>query len=172
MKKNYSTINIASLLLCMLATFSLLFVSCSDDDEGIRMPDDNEVLTEHIYLEIKDSYVRVIRYDMWGQKGTFTDVEVTLEYIIEENNCCELVFKDINEKPRATTYFLGFYLSEDDMKKLQGNEGKNIIINGTYKYICSEWLLDSPYQGNKQFSVCYAVDYFELKLTDIKLMEE
>ena len=63
MKKNYSTISIASLLLCMLATFSLSFASCSDNDEA------------------SDESFKVTRL-----KGTLSFDEESQQYIIVPKN--------------------------------------------------------------------------------------
>ena len=64
MKKNYSTLNIASILLGMLAVFSLSFVSCSDDDN-----------------EATDKPFEVIRL-----KGTLSFDEESQKYIIVPKN--------------------------------------------------------------------------------------
>ena len=77
MKKNYSTISFASLLFCMLAVFSLSFVSCSDDDEVKYMEED-------VILEDNDVYRKYISAVWYNniEKRTMevTDVKSRLEY--------------------------------------------------------------------------------------------
>ena len=62
MKKNYSTISFASLLLCMLAVFSLTFASCSDDDEN------NEAESDFNFFTLDESAWRYYTpTNAWGQ---------------------------------------------------------------------------------------------------------
>lgn len=157
-------------MVCMLTLTALTFNACKEEEDGIRIPDEDEILTKHIPLEVEDYYIKIIRFDMWGQNGEFQNIEVIPMMLNDEygNSYLSLDFENIDEKPHSTAYFQKYILDKTDLPLLQNYNKENITINGAYKYVYSEWILDAPYKGDNQYSIEKAYDCFELKVYDIK----
>ena len=121
----------------MFAIFSLSFVSCSDD-EGFRMPDEDEILTEHIVMEKSEDYVKYIDKDKWGQcisleKDTFEIASYIKKEQVWEVTLFDKKFNDFRTYGDIITFSFGF----SEKQKLEEYDKKNtlLVVSGNYKYM-------------------------------------
>lgn len=150
---------------CMLAVTVSAFNACKEEDDGIRIPGDDEVLTKDIVLE-EDPWLRiVIEHEMWGKKGTFKDVPVTIHYGGIE---CYFIFLNKEQVPCPRQgYEQHFIIPESKEKELNQYwfNHDTITICGDYKYVYTKHDYDAPN------SLEYSADCFNLDLTEIKKYE-
>ena len=151
MKKNYSTISFASLLFCMLATFSLSFVSCSDDDEVKYMEED-------VILEDNDVHFKYIWAEWYNapEKRTvnLTDAEATVYY----------------NYLHVHTYETGYiYLNPEGHDLEQYTSGQTFQISGKCEYQYTIRNYEYDIEGNL-LGMSSLYNYYDADLKKVELL--
>lgn len=152
-------------MVCMLTLTALTFNACKEEEDGIRIPDEDEVLTENIILEQTPTWWVVIDHEMWGKRGTLKDTPILIKV---GGIDCDFIFLEKEQQPYIRrSHYQRFLIPESKEEEIINYciNKDTITISGDYKYVYTKTQCDAPY------SIDSETDYFELNLKEIKKYE-